>query len=64
MEKPITMRVAELKRELAQVLNDAELHPYFLEKVTAEIHNECADLLLRVQKAEEEEYQKNLEEAE
>ena len=40
MEKPLGIRIEELKKQLADVINSSNLHPYILDNILKDIYQE------------------------
>lgn len=64
MEKPITLRINELKTNLVNTINDANLPPFLLEQILRELYSEASTLATNQAKKEEDEYYKSLQEKE
>lgn len=64
MEKPITMRIDELKNTLIGVINSSELPPFLLEPIIKNLYEEVRVVALQQKQAEKEEYEKSLNKTE
>ena len=64
MENPITLRINELKTNLVNTINDANLPPFLLEPILKELYSEASTLATNQAKKEEDEYYKSLQEKE
>ena len=64
MEKPITLRINELKTNLVNTINEANLPPFLLEQILRELYGEVSTLATNQAKKEEYEYYKSLQEKE
>ena len=64
MEKPITLRINELKTNLVNTINEANLPPFLLEQILKELYSEASTLATNQAKKEEYEYYKSLQEKE
>ena len=64
MEKPITLRINELKTNLVNTINEANLPPFLLEQILRELYGEVSTLATNQAKKEKDEYYKSLQEKE
>ena len=64
MEKPITLKINELKTNLVNTINEANLPPFLLEPILKELYIEASTLATNQAKKEEDEYYKSLQEKE
>ena len=64
MEKPITLRINEIKTNLVNTINEANLPPFLLEPILKELYIEASTLATNQAKKEEGEYYKSLQEKE
>lgn len=62
MEKPITLIINETKQGIVDALNNAHLHPYFLNQIMKEISVEVENLYKESEQKELLEYQQGLKE--
>ena len=64
MEKPITLRINELKTNLVNTINAANLPPFLLEQILKDLYSEASTIATNQAKKEEDEYYKSLQEKE
>ena len=64
MEKPITLRINELKTNLVNTINEANLPPFLLEQILRELYSEASTLATNQAQNEEDEYCESLQEKE
>ena len=64
MEKPITLRINELKTNLVNTINEANLPPFLLERILKDLYSEASTIATNQAKKEEYEYYKSLQEKE
>ena len=64
MEKPITLRINELKTNLVNTINEANLPPFLLEQILRELYSEASTLATNQAKKEADEYYKSLQQEE
>lgn len=60
VEKPITMVIEETKQGLIDVINNSNLHPFILDSIMKELHNEIHISYLKQAQIEAENYNKNI----
>lgn len=62
VEKPITMVIEDTKNNLINVINQSGLHPFILDSIMKELHNEIHISYLKQAQMEAENYNKNISE--
>lgn len=62
VEKPITMVIEDTKNNLINVINQSGLHPFILDSIMKELHNEIHISYLKQAQIEAENYNKNISE--
>ena len=60
VEKPITMVIEETKQGLIDVINNSNLHPFILDSIMKELHNEIHISYLKQAQIEAENYNKSV----
>lgn len=60
VEKPITMVIEETKNNLINVINQSGLHPFILDSIMKELHNEIHISYLKQAQMEAENYNKSV----
>lgn len=60
VEKPITMVIEDTKNNLINVINQSGLHPFILDSIMKELHNEIHISYLKQAQIEAENYNKNI----
>ena len=61
MDKPISIKIEETKKSIADTLNESQLHPYIMDSIMRELYEEVHSLYIRTVQAENDEYKKSLE---
>ena len=61
MDKPISIKIEETKKSIADTLNESQLHPYIMDSLMRELYEEVHSLYIRTVQAENNEYKKSLE---
>ena len=61
MDKPISIKIEETKKIIADTLNESQLHPYIMDSIMRELYEEVHSLYIRTVQAENDEYKKSLE---
>ena len=61
MNKPISVKIEETKKIIADTLNESQLHPYIMDSIMRELDEEVHSLYIRTVQAENDEYKKSLE---
>ena len=61
MDKPISIKIEETKKSIADTLNESQLHPYIMDSLMRELYEEVHSLYIRTVQAENDEYKKSLE---
>ena len=61
MDKPISIKIEETKKSIADTLNESQLHPYIMDSIMRELYEEEHSLYIRTVQAENDEYKKSLE---
>ena len=61
MDKPISIKIEETKKSIADTLNESQLHPYIMDSIMRELYEEVHSLYIRTVQAENNEYKKSLE---
>ena len=61
MDKPISIKIEETKKSIADILNESQLHPYIMDSLMRELYEEVHSLYIRTVQAENDEYKKSLE---
>ena len=61
MDKPISIKIEETKKSIADTLNESKLHPYIMDSIMRELYEEVHSLYIRTVQAENNEYKKSLE---
>ena len=61
MDKPISIKIEETKKIIADTLNESQLHPYIMDSIMRELYEEVHSLYIRTVQAENNEYKKSLE---
>ena len=61
MNKPISIKIEETKKSIADTLNESKLHPYIMDSLMRELYEEVHSLYIRTVQAENDEYKKSLE---
>lgn len=59
-EKPITMVIEDTKNNLINVINQSGLHPFILDSIMKELHNEIHISYLKQAQMEAENYNKSV----
>lgn len=60
VEKPITMVIEDTKNNLINVINQSGLHPFILDSIMKELHNEIHISYLKQAQIEAENYKKSV----
>lgn len=60
VEKPITMVIEDTKNNLINVINQSGLHPFILDSIMKELHNEIHISYLKQAQMEAENYNKSV----
>lgn len=60
VEKPITMVIEDTKNNLINVINQSGLHPFILDSIMKELHNEIHISYLKQVQIEAENYNKSV----
>ena len=60
VEKPITMVIEDAKNNLINVINQSGLHPFILDSIMKELHNEIHISYLKQAQIEAENYNKSV----
>ena len=60
VEKPITMVIEDTKNNLINVINQSGLHPFILDSIMKELHNEIHISYLKQAQMEDENYNKSI----
>ena len=61
MNKPISVKIEETKKSIADTLNESQLHPYIMDSLMRELYEEVHSLYIRTVQVEKDEYKKSLE---
>ena len=61
MDKPISIKIEETKKIIADTLNKSQLHPYIMDSIMRDLYEEVHSLYIRTVQAENDEYKKSLE---
>ena len=61
MNKPISVKIEETKKSIADTLNESQLHPYIMDSIMRELYEEVHSLYIGTVQAENDEYKKSLE---
>ena len=61
MDKPISIKIEETKKIIADTLNESQLHPYIMDSIMRELYEEVHSLYIRTVQTENNEYKKSLE---
>ena len=61
MNKPISIKIEETKKSIADTLNESQLHPYIMDSIMRKLYEKVHSLYIRTVQAENDEYKKSLE---
>ena len=61
MDKPISIKIEETKKSIADTLNESQLHPYIMDSLMRDLYEEVHSLYIRTVQTENNEYKKSLE---
>ena len=62
MDKPLSLRIEDVKKELVSAINNSQLHPYILETIIGNVYNEVRMLYFKQLEQEQKEYEEKLKE--
>lgn len=62
IQKPLSVLVDELKKNISDNINNSQLHPYILEQIMKEFYMEVHQIYIQQTQAEKEAYEKSLSE--
>lgn len=60
--KPLSLKIEEVKMALAETINNSQLHPYILDSIMKDLYNEIHILYMSQSKQEIEQYNTELKE--
>ena len=60
MDKPLSMKLAETKRQIADIINNSGLHICVIEPIVRDIANEVSLLAQRQAEIEQKEYEQSV----
>ena len=63
MDKPLSLRIEDVKKELVSAINNSQLHPYILETIIGNVYNEVRMLYFKQLEQEQKEYEEKLKES-
>lgn len=63
MDKPLSLRIEEVKKELVNVINSSQLHSYILDTIIKDIYQEVHLMYQKQLEQEQKEYEEKLKES-